>query len=106
MDEVLVGLGNRPHSGCFEGMRCCGAASKDCPPQNVNEHTGEELERVEIGIIVDVVSGFGLVEDELGVRMVAKSGEVHGRAHQIAGKLVEPVGVGGIDGGAVVDGEA
>ena len=105
MDQVFVGLGD------------------------VNEHTGEEssaygrlrrnqmlrgffegrptakLERVETGLTVDVVSGFGLVEEELGVRMVAKSGEVHGRAHQIAGKLVEPVGVGGIDGGAIVDGK-
>ena len=30
MDDVLARLGNRPHSGCFEGMRCCGAPSKDC----------------------------------------------------------------------------
>ena len=64
---------------------------------DVDEDSSQELERVETCLLVDVVSGLGLVEDELGVRMVAKSGEVHGRAHQIAGKLVEPVGVGGVD---------
>jgi hypothetical protein len=30
----------------------------------VDEHTSEELERVETGLFVDVVSGSGLVEDE------------------------------------------
>jgi hypothetical protein len=44
---------------------------------------------VETGLTVDGVSGFGLVEDELGARMVAKSGELHGRAHQVAGELNE-----------------
>jgi len=73
---------------------------------NMDQHARQELEGVETGLTVDVVSGFGLVEDELGVRMVAKSGEVHGRAHQVAGELVEPVGVGGIDGGAIVNAEA
>ncbi len=29
-DGMLVGLGNRPHSGCFEGIRCCGA-----PPEGL-----------------------------------------------------------------------
>ncbi len=56
-------------------------------------------------LLVDIVSGFGLVEDELGVRMVAKPREVHGRAHQVARELVEPLGIGGVDGGAIVDAE-
>ena len=43
-DEMFVGLGNRPHSGCFEGMRCCGAASKGIPPQNVYENPSEKRE--------------------------------------------------------------
>jgi len=73
---------------------------------DVDEDSSQELERVETGLLVELVSGFGLVEDELGVRMVAKSGEVHGRAHQIAGKLVEPFGVGGVDSGSIVDAEA
>jgi hypothetical protein len=82
MDQVLVRLGD------------------------VDEDSSQELERVETCLLVDVVSGSGLVEDELGVRMVAKSREVHGRAHQVAGELVEPFGVGGIDGGVIVDAEA
>jgi hypothetical protein len=49
--------------------------------------TAKRHERVETDLRVDVVSGFGLVEDELGVRRVAKSREIHGRAHQVAGEL-------------------
>jgi len=60
---------------------------------DVDEHPGEKLERVESCLFIDVVSGFGLVEDELGARMVAKPGEVHGRAHEIARQLVEPLSV-------------
>jgi hypothetical protein len=61
MDEMLAGLWNRPHSGCFEGIRCCGAASKDCPPQNMNENSGQELEWVGQSIVVEMFT-FGLVE--------------------------------------------
>jgi hypothetical protein len=82
MDQVLVGL------------------------WDMDEHPGQKLERVESGVFIDVVPGFGLVEDELGVRVIAKSREVDGRAHQIARQLVEPFDVGGIDGGAIVDAEA
>jgi hypothetical protein len=94
---------------------------------DMDEHTGEEssafgllrghqmlrgrfeglptakLEWVETRLLVAIVSGFGLVEDELGAWMVAKSREVHGRVHQIARELVESFGIGGIDGGAIVD---
>ena len=30
--EVLAAIGNRPHSGCFEGIRCPGMTSKLLPP--------------------------------------------------------------------------
>jgi hypothetical protein len=55
--------------------------------------TAKKLERVEWVAFIDVVPGFGLVEDELGVGVIAKAGEVDGRAHQIARQLVEPLGV-------------
>jgi hypothetical protein len=66
---------------------------------DVDEHAGQKLERVEGGLIVDRLSSFGLVEDELGLWMIAKPGEVQvrRRAHQIAGKLVESLGVAGIE---------
>ena len=82
MDPVLVGL------------------------RDVNEHAGQELEGVDDTVVVVVMSGLGLVEDELGVWMIAKPGEVHRRAHQIAGKLVESLGVAGVDGGVVMNAEA
>jgi hypothetical protein len=62
MDPVLVGL------------------------RDVNEHAGQKLEGVDDTVVVEVMSGLGLVEDELGVWMIAKPGEVHRRAHQIAGE--------------------
>lgn len=72
---------------------------------DVDEHAGEKLEGVGQGLIVELVPGFGLVEDELGIGMIAKPGEVEGRAHQIARELVEPFGIGGADRGAIVDGK-
>jgi hypothetical protein len=53
MDEVLVGLGD------------------------VDEDTGEKLERVDEGLVVDLLSCLGLVEEELGVPVISKTGEVH-----------------------------
>ena len=47
MDPVLVGL------------------------RDVNEHAGQKLEGVDDTIVVEVMSGLGLVEDELGVWMIA-----------------------------------
>ena len=37
--------------------------------------------------------------------MTAKAGEVHVRAHQLAGKPVETLGVGGVDSGATMNAE-
>jgi len=77
MDQVLVGFGD------------------------VDEDAGQKLERVDEGFVV--LSGLGLVEEELGVAVIAKAGEVHRGPHQIAGQLVQTLGVGGIDGGSVVN---
>jgi hypothetical protein len=84
MDQVLVGHGNRPHSGCFEGMRCCGAPSKGIPPQNVDEDSGDKLEGVGEGVIDELVSGFRLVDEQAGAPVESQSREVDGRAHEIA----------------------
>ena len=35
--------------------------------------------------------------------MISKTGEVHRGSHEIAGELFEPLGIGGIDGGSVVN---
>jgi hypothetical protein len=74
--------------------------------RDVNQYSSQELERVKTGLLVGLVTGFGLVEDEPGVRMIAKPGEVDGRAHQITRKLVQSLGVRGVDGGSIVDAEA
>ena len=82
MDEMLVGL------------------------RDVDKNSSQKLQGVETGFIVDLVTGFGLVEDEPGVLMIAKAGQVHRGAKQVAGEPVEPFGVVRIDGGVVVNAEA
>ena len=79
MDQVLVGLGD------------------------VDENAGQKLEGVDEGLVVDLLTGLGLVEQELGVPVIAKAGEVHRGPHEIAGELVESLGVAGIDGSSVVN---
>jgi hypothetical protein len=79
MDQVLVGLGD------------------------MDEDAGEKLERVDESLVVGLLSCFGLVEEELGVLVIANAREVHRGPHEIACELVETRGVGGIDGGSVVN---
>jgi len=81
MDQVLFGLGD------------------------VDEHASQKLEGVDEGLVIDLLSCFGLVEEELGVSVIAKAGEVHRGPHEVARELVETLGVAGIDGGAVVNAE-
>jgi hypothetical protein len=50
---------------------------------------GEKLERADEGFIVEFMRSLGLVDEEPGIRVIAKPGEVHRRAHEVAGKLVE-----------------
>jgi hypothetical protein len=38
--------------------------------------------------------------------VIAEAGEVHRGPHQVAGELVEPLGVAGVDGGSVMNAEA
>jgi hypothetical protein len=72
---------------------------------DVDEDAGQKLERVDEGLVVEVLSGLGLVEEELGFLVIAKAGDVDRGPHEIAGELVEPLGVAGIDGGSVVNAE-
>ena len=73
MDEMLVGLGD------------------------VDEHTGEKLQRIDRLDVVDLLSGFWLINEEAGFGMIAKAGQVHWRSVQVASESMEPFGVVGID---------
>ncbi len=69
----------------------------------MDKHAGQKLKRVSDGLIVELLRSLRLVEQELGVRVVAKAGEVHRRPDPIAGELVQTLGVLGIDRGSVVN---
>jgi hypothetical protein len=73
---------------------------------DVCEHPGQKLEWVGQNVIVELVSGLGLVDEQAGVPVEPQSRKVDGRAHEIAGELVQPFGVRGIDGSSIVDAEA
>ncbi len=64
---------------------------------DVDEHAGEKFERVERLAVVDLLSGFGLINEEAGFSVKAKAGQVHGRSVQVASESMEPFGVVGID---------
>ena len=81
MDQVLVGLGD------------------------VDEDSGEKLDGVGQSVIVELVSGLGLVDEQPGVGVESQSGQVDGRAHEIAGELVQSLGVGGVNGRSIVNRE-
>jgi len=49
---------------------------------DVDEDTGEKLERVDERLVVDLLSCFGLIEEELGVPVISKTGEVHRGSHE------------------------
>ena len=79
MDEVLVGF------------------------RDVDENSGQKLERVEQGIVVELVPGSGFVDEEPGTLIEAQPRQVDGCPHEITRELVESFGVGGIDGGVIVN---
>ena len=51
---------------------------------NVYEHPRDKLEWVDRLAVVGIVSGFGLIDEEAGFRMITKSGQIHWRALQVA----------------------
>ncbi len=56
---------------------------------DVDEHSGEKLERpprVDRLVVVDIVAGLGLINEETRLRMITKSGQVDWRAVQVAGE--------------------
>jgi len=53
MDEMLSGLGD------------------------MDKHSSHELQGVEKLLVIDLVAGFGLVEEKLGLWVKAKPGQVH-----------------------------
>lgn len=81
MDEMPVGLGD------------------------MDEHSSQELQWVEERLVIDLVPGFGLIDEKLRLWVKAKPGQVHRGAHEIAGEPVKPLGVVGIDGGVIVNAE-
>ncbi len=72
---------------------------------NVYEHARDKLERVDRLAVVNIVSGFGLINEEPRFRMITKSGQIHWRALQVASEAMEPFRVAGIDRGVIVNAE-
>ena len=72
---------------------------------DVDEHSGEKLERVDRLAVVDIVAGFGLINEETRWRMITKSGQVDWRAVQVAGEAMKPFGIAGIDRSVIVNAE-
>ena len=46
-----------------------------------------------MGVVVELVSGLGLIEEQSGATVESESGEVDGSAHEIARQLVQALGV-------------
>jgi hypothetical protein len=90
-----IGVGAVEPDEVFVGLR------------DVDEHARHELEGVhELGIVGVGELGFGLIDDELRFGMIAKPGQVHGRAKQVACETKKSFGVVGIDGGVIMNAEA
>ena len=54
--------------------------------RDVDEHAGKKLKRVDRLAVADIMSGFGLINEEAGFGMIAKAGQVHWRPVQVASK--------------------
>ena len=70
---------------------------------DVDEHTGKKLQRVDGLVVVDLLSGFWLINEEAGFGMIAKAGQVHWRSVQVASESMEPFSVVGIDRGVIMN---
>jgi hypothetical protein len=55
----------------------------------VDEEAGQELERIDDGLVVELGTGFGLVEKEAGILVIAKAGEIHRGPHDVSGELAQ-----------------
>ncbi len=72
---------------------------------NVYEHARDKLKRVDRLAVVNIVSGFGLINEEPRFRMITKSRQIHWRALQVASEAMESFGVAGINRGVIVNAE-
>ena len=72
---------------------------------DVDEHARDKLRWVDRLVVVDIVSGFGFMNEEPRFRVVAKSRQIHWRALQVAGESMESFGVAGINRGVIVNAE-
>jgi hypothetical protein len=81
---VVFGELAPPQDGHLQGMDQVFVGLVD-----VDNHAGQKLKRVSDGLIVGLLRSLRLVEQELGVRLVAKAGEVHRRPHpNVPGKAL------------------
>ena len=58
---------------------------------NVYEHARDKLERVDRLAVVNIVSGFGLINEEPRFRMITKSGQIHWGALRLELAFIEQV---------------
>ena len=72
---------------------------------NVYEHARDKIERVDRLAVVGIVSGFGLIDEEAGFRMITKSRQIDWGALQVASEAMESFGVAGINRGVIVNAE-
>lgn len=71
----------------------------------MDEDPGQKLERVDERVIVGIESGFGLIDEQPGAWVETKPRQIDGCPYEMARKFVESLGVGGIDGGVIVNTE-
>src|SRR3990172_1982223 len=86
---------NRPHSGSFEGIRCCGAAREGRPTAKLEDVEGLSLERFREGL---VVRRLALIEG-LGAGSPVDAGQGDGASHEVTSKPFDADGVDRSDGG-------
>jgi len=94
---------NRPHSGSFEGIRCCGAAREGRPTAKLEDVEGLSLERFREGL---VVRRLALIEEGLGAGSPVDAGQGDGASHEVTSKPFDAEGVDRPDGGRRIHGEA
>jgi hypothetical protein len=70
---------------------------------DVDEHAGQELERIDELGIVGIVSFFGLIDEKRGVEIEAQPRQVDRCSHEITSEPVKAVGVMEIDRGLIVN---
>ena len=58
-----------------------------CGGRGVDEDSCEELERIGQGVVVELGSGFRLVDEQAGAAVEPQSGKVDRSSHEITGKL-------------------